>query len=162
MCDHQSCLSQEVVAKGLIRGRPHLPKHRVFKTRKFLPTRNIGYAWKQAKEAIPKGDGALAKALESYAIADGPSSPSSTIVAGGKNSVTPNIVNGKDGITIGYLDTHDESIDPQSTGTSSLNGAVVGPGCLRCSKRLQSPCWYCIDCDNGTFRSIILVGPAFL
>jgi hypothetical protein len=47
--------------------KPHLPRHRTFKTRPFLISRDFGRAWKMAEDAITRGDKAIMDALAAYA-----------------------------------------------------------------------------------------------
>ena len=172
ICDRRKCRTIEIHRDDL--STPHLPSHRTFKTRKWLLYRDIGAVWSDAKVAIERGDRAIMDALASYGDINAEALRTETIGGGDNPKVAINEVEsevedeellpelwshakfasgGKDG---GFEPVSNEGgISPaaivkhvkrRAETEESIFGNLAENLCFHCGGKLESPCWYCINC----------------
>ena len=160
-----------------MRREVHLPSHRTFKTRKWLVLyRDIGAVWSDARDAIERGDKAITDALASYGEINA-EAPQTETKGGDNLKVVINNVESEvedeellpelwshakfangGGKGSGFEPVSDEGgISPVAIAKHVKRRAeneefiFSNPAknrCFYCGAKLESPCWYCINCPG--------------
>lgn len=150
--------------------KPHLPLHRSFKARRFLIIGDLGQAWRDAQDAISRGDMAITAALVRYETLKKPDHSSEIhdatteeLAHSGTQSTSVPVSRGvpaqsdsPSSIAQLALSTPGQSLEPKpekSMAYLDLNILESDELCYHCQGMLQSPCWYCVDC-KGTPTSV--------